>query len=320
MSKRSVIQLSPRTKGVSLPKQWVEKHALEKGDVLHVSEHPNAIMFSKADISLTKSREVSIDLRGANKAALEDSITAAYRFGYDKMDIKFDPIVIDIWNENVEVDARKVIQAEVSALIGFQVTHLDKNTAIINDITGVNTEQFDHILRRTFLLLHSAARDAHKSLKNKDDQLIEFVLAQYDEIRQYVRYCIRYLAKIGKGSLTPQYIKLVSKLDLARTSLRALVKLQEDKTIKRMYSKEALLIMEDITKLFYDVYKNYYSFSMEQTSDLFERRRKLVGRAYELFESRNRSDAVISTRIVYALNAISSILNVSIALNLEEKE
>jgi len=316
--KRSIIQLSTRTQGVSLPKEWLLKHNLEKGDILEAEDRENSITFSTLN-KLVPTKQVSINLKGSNKATIYDAIVAAYRFGYDEITLEFDPTTIDIWRKDKVVETRQVVQNRCNQLIGFECVQLDDTSAVIRDIMGVNTEEFEVILRRMFLMLHTFGLDIHKGLKEKDEQLLEFVSEQYMGMLKYTRYCSRYLMKIGKGKNTPMYEKLISKLDLARISLRFLMKMHEDTKITDDYSNEVLDILECIIELFYDMYENFYNFSMEEVAKLFKRRQVLIDRAYVLSASKNRADAVISQRLIYVLNSISEIIHVSIVFNLEEK-
>jgi len=314
--KRKIIQMGGRTQSVTLPQRWVKKFDLNKGDHLDVNERGDELILKTRN---RESKAVEIDLTGMNKSLITESITAHYKFGYDKLVLKFDPTTYDLWEEK-EVDIRKVLQDQCDELIGFECINLTRKGAMVHDIMGVSAEDFDSILRRIFLLLRSYSKDVHKGITEHNTELLDFVSDQSKSMRKYSRYCMRYLSKVGKSDDTSKYLYLISSLDQARVSLRFVIKMHKNTTIKENYSKTGLEVIHGVADMFDEINSLFCKFSMEKANEVFRKRAKLIKKCYKLASSKNRADSVISQRLVQALNTVWDIALVCIALNVEGKK
>ncbi len=314
--KRKIIQIGNRTKSVTLPQTWVNKFELNKGDHLEVSEVGDELVLKTGNKG---NKEIEINLTGINKTTIEEAIVSPYQFGYDKLTLKFDPISTCIW-ENKEIDTRKIIQDQCNELIGFECINLGREEAVIRDIMGVSSEDFDSVLRRVFLLLRSYSQDIHTGIKDKNPDLLSFVSDQSKSMRKYLRYCLRYLSKVGEGDRTPVYLYLISILDQARVGLRFVIKMHQNTKIKEDYSKAGLDVIKGVSSLFDDTYSVYYKFSMKKASDIFKKRSELVKKCYVLAGSKNKADAVVSQRLIHVMNTVWNINKVCIALNMGDEK
>jgi len=313
--KRKILQIGNRTKSITLPQTWVNKFELNKGDHLEVSEVGDELVLKTGNKG---TKNVEIDLKGSKKAMVEEFIVSHYQFGYDSLVLHFDPATFSFWDEK-DVDTRKVIQDQCEQLIGFECVHLDRNKATIHDIMGVSSDDFQKVLGRIFHLLQTYSMDVHKGIEDKNLELLDFVSDQSKSMRKYSRYCLRYLSKVGERDNTPKYLYLISILDQARVGLRFVIKMHQNTHIKEDYSKAGLDVIKEVSSLFDDTYSVYYKFSMKKSSDIFEKRSKLVKKCYTLAGSKNKADAVVSQRLIHVMNTVWNINKVCIALNMGDE-
>jgi hypothetical protein len=78
---RKLIQLSPSTSVISLPKSWIVKNKLSKGAALEVIESDNSIIITSTQSTLAK--ECTIDARNTTGRDIWYLFDAAYVAGYD---------------------------------------------------------------------------------------------------------------------------------------------------------------------------------------------------------------------------------------------
>ncbi|MBT4445614.1 hypothetical protein HOC96_00030 [archaeon] len=315
---RSIIKMSDRSHGITLPRQWLNDHDLSKGDTVGLEILDNCLHVSSPNFKKDADpKTVSFDLRGCNKSAIEDALTAPYRFGYDKIILKFDEKCIDVWDNHKEIETREVIQNKCLQLLGFECLELNKTSAIVRGIMEVTSKEFDLLLQRLFLLTYMSAKDIHTALKDKDQDKVRFIISQFYDMGKYERYCLRFLNKIGKGKNTALYTHLISKLGLARSALLYVVKLKEDTNIKEEYSKQVLDLIKEAADLIKEVHTNYKNFSIKRQSELLAKRQNLMQQMFRFSEGKNRADAIVSQRLLYVMSSVSWIMNMSLAMSLE---
>ena len=70
---------------IYLPKKWVEKNSLEKGQILNLIISGNDLVVSL--VPTQKKTETSVKLHNLIESSIRTSITNAYRAGYDRIKV-----------------------------------------------------------------------------------------------------------------------------------------------------------------------------------------------------------------------------------------
>jgi len=314
--KRSVIQIGNRTEVITLPKDWVRKFDLRKGDSVEVTEQGGNLLVIPAKGT---SKKITIDLTTANKTAVRQAIISAYQFGYDKVTLKYNPTVIDLWDDNKEIKTRDVVSlACEDLLIGFECVKLEDEHAELRDMVGVSSEEFRVILRRTFKLIQALGWETHRGIKDNDKSLLQFIFNQYQKVRKYIRYCKRYLTKVGEGEKTSAYLDLVSKLEHISVGFRYLIRWPEAEY--KEFSKESIDILERIVEVLEDVYEFIYHPTVEMSSQIYKKRREIYGQIEEMTKGNDKYNLIHSQRLIVMLNHILYMTTIAFAVNFEGKK
>src|SRR3989338_6152045 len=157
MEFRKLISFGKSSFILSLPKGWVEKSNLKKGDSLAVDEKGKDLVISPGSGSEEKSEEVEVDITNLDRSSLIYVIRALYRRGFDTIKLIFNSPVCIHYRTGKEKKVISVIHEEVNRLSGMEIIQQKENFCIIKNISEPTIKEFDALLRRIFLLLMDAS-------------------------------------------------------------------------------------------------------------------------------------------------------------------
>ncbi|MBI1969382.1 AbrB/MazE/SpoVT family DNA-binding domain-containing protein, partial [Candidatus Woesearchaeota archaeon] len=87
--KRKVIQIADSTQLVSLPRQWAKQQGIKKGDEIEVEVRGSTITIKAGESGKPDLGKVIIDVSGLDRSSIMFAIRAAYRKGYDEIEVHF---------------------------------------------------------------------------------------------------------------------------------------------------------------------------------------------------------------------------------------
>ncbi len=139
---RKLISFGKTSFIISLPKAWVVKNNLVKGDLIAVEEDNGQLVLSPGS---QKGKEIikkgKLDL--TNLPTLKRRlICAAYLKGYDELEIIYD-----------KPDYIQVIQKTIPEFAGYDIIKQGTNRCIIKQISKPTQNEFENVLNRLFLIL-----------------------------------------------------------------------------------------------------------------------------------------------------------------------
>ncbi len=180
--KRRLIQIGKSTLLLSVPRDWVKSNNLAKGDEVELNTDQDKLSVV-CNSRVTKQR-LGLDISGY-KGMLPRLIYGLYRAGYDELELNSqDPSQIDkvkaiIWKEAV----------------GYEIMEQKGDKCTIVNITG-KFDDFDHLLRRLFLVTLTLADEAAAGL-GKGGSSMEHVVYLEEENNRLATMLIRAVNKYG---------------------------------------------------------------------------------------------------------------------------
>jgi phosphate uptake regulator len=261
--KRKLIQLSTSTSVISLPRAWVLKNKLVKGEDLNVEETNNVL-----SISCSRERQIEsskeIDISELEGRMMWITIDAAYTAGYDS-------IVINTKDRKQSASLRDVVRFFPGMIIHEE--RLER--VVFKDLSKGSRGDVDKILNRIFNLTINLFEDSLDFLGKKEWDSLCKVKELDHNINAYVSYCLRQINKFGYERFTKigtihTYTKV---LEIMADKICCLfLGICEDRKIG---SKE----MELLGKLL-DLYgmaqKLHFKFSVKSMVELEKKRQKLL--------------------------------------------
>lgn len=134
-----------------MPKSWVEKNNLKKGDLISVSDDGFELVLSagQQDKKLDN-KEISIDAKGKDIEFLKAEIVSSYLNGYDTINILFD------------TNAKEVpkIKDIIRNLSGLEVMEQTSTRIVAKNLININEISISNIIRRMDIITRAMMEDS----------------------------------------------------------------------------------------------------------------------------------------------------------------
>jgi len=160
MHTRKLVKAGSASHTVSLPKSWLQKNNLKKGDTIYINEKSESELVVTAkpnEGSEEEKREITIEVDGKNIGSIQREITSAYVNNYSK---------IHLAGKSVETQSKKLRDV----LHHFVALEVDEQTASkisAKDLLNLNEISIEKTIRRMDMTLRSIMQDSIKSIGNK---------------------------------------------------------------------------------------------------------------------------------------------------------
>lgn len=271
--KRKVIQIAESTQLVSLPRQWAKKYNIQKGDELEVTIKDNILEVStekKDQLS-----EITIDITQLDRTSVFYALRSAYRRGFDIIKVKFGNKTTMHYRTGEKVLVSSLLHEELRRWVGMQIIEQKENYFVYKSISKPSFEEFDLMLRRTFLLLMDACDEFVKAVGEKDTLTLGAMDEKFYNILIFITYCQRLLNKIGysekyKNSLLYVLLVNMNKIgDILRYGARDALKLQK-------VNPKTTAVLKDIfgtVRIYYDL---FYKFDLNKFTQIYKIRDNIL--------------------------------------------
>ena len=143
---RKIIQLGKTTYCVSLPKSWLEKHGVEKGDTILLDTKPRGHLIivpnSKSQIY---EKEITINANNKSPEEMKRNIISAYINDYTQIRIIGRDVIKNLKN----------IRKDLELLSATEIMHVEKDKIIIKSFFDANPKSVQNVLTRLNMLILS---------------------------------------------------------------------------------------------------------------------------------------------------------------------
>lgn len=288
---RRLISFGKTSFVTSIPKSWVTKNHLKKGDLVALDEKEGNLILSPESNFHEKEIEVK-DLKINNLGIMTSRyIHALYKKGIDEIDISFDdPKLIE--------QVQKSLGKEV---IGYEIIEQKSTKCVIKNISG-GLEGFDQIMRRMFLMLIAMADESLSALENKDFVRMPSIALLEESNNRFTTSCRRILNKNGykKGKVGPIYYIIEDLENLAdeyKYLCYYLHSLKDKNNVK--IGKDMIDDFKEVNELLRTFYDMYYKFDNNHVVKIGESRKKLIDKFLKIIETgKNPIERVIAHHLL----------------------
>ena len=169
---------------VSLPKQWVDDHNLEKSSQVQIETLENSLSITAGE-GRKLSKEIEIEYPLPNEENIAANITGAYLLGYDIIRIK--------GKSTISVKDREVIRESMRRLVGMEI--LDEDASNINgqfllDETSLNPKK---IFKRMSSIALGMFDETLSALTTGDSTNLQTIPNRDDEINRQYFLLVRFI-------------------------------------------------------------------------------------------------------------------------------
>ncbi|RLG00028.1 hypothetical protein DRN58_04110 [Thermococci archaeon] len=164
---------------ISLPKKWVERYKLNKGDPLTIEERNMGIFLTPKKQKLKKSAVINL----SNNIRRE--ITAKYMCGYDTINI--------VSENNIDHSYRKKIKDTLKTLSGYEIVDEKNREITICNLLDPSELPTKKAMRREYFVATSMQKDFLESFLNNDLELARDVIQRDFEVDRLYFLVVRQL-------------------------------------------------------------------------------------------------------------------------------
>jgi phosphate uptake regulator len=151
MDVRKLISFGKGTFIVSMPKQWVEKNNLKKGDLISIDDDGHQLLISASrDGSKTAQKDIEIDAEDKSIDLIRAEIVSSYLGGYDSIAIRFSQ------------DFRQAQQVKeiLRNLSGMEIMEQTSTKISARNLISLNEISLPNMIRRMDVITRAMMEDA----------------------------------------------------------------------------------------------------------------------------------------------------------------
>ena len=304
--KRKVIQIGDSTQLISLPREWAKKFNIKKGNELEVIENKDSLIIKTDNPIDVDKAEFNIEDLGL---MTRRCVTALYKKGVDELKINFsDPL-------NVEL-VRQAINMETP---GFEIIDQKENYCIIRNVSGVKVEEFDNLLRRTFLLLIRMAEESYEAIKKKNFTYLKEIARLENDNNKFTVLCRRLLNKHGHkfNFVGPMYFIIEELENIADQFNYTCERLNEIKGKNVKISNDVLDMYKTANEQLRNFYELFYKFDTQKVVEIKKERQLLIKKAFDLFnKKRNYYDLILLHHSITVMQKVFCLMGPYLIMNL----
>lgn len=148
---RRLVKAGSSSHTLALPKEWLERHKLGKGDSVIVVEKPTELLILPSARSMTASAtEITITVDGKGFDTIQREITAAYLNNYGS---------IVLQGKSIAAQAKQ-LRETLHDLVGLEIVEQTGTRVVAKDLLNVEEVSIDRTIRRMDMMLRSLLQDA----------------------------------------------------------------------------------------------------------------------------------------------------------------
>lgn len=275
METRKLIQFGKSSLIISLPKTWIDRNKLKKGDIIYLDEKADSLQIQpkvSEDTRLVK--EITIEVQNKDSRMLLNEITAAYVNNYNTIIIR---------GERVAALAKE-IRDIIHNLIALEIMEQTSTKIIAKDFLNMKETSIESLLRKMDLVLRDMMKDA-KDVKTQADA---YNLNHRDNDINRISYLV--FRSIGYSLQDPAAIKSsgMTYLDLLKANnicrrlentgdqVKRLARLFVEESIPAQDKKVAIQLFEVVQKQYLDAMREYYAKNTQAAVILTGGKREIV--------------------------------------------
>lgn len=160
---------------VSLPKAWVKKNGIKKGDTLSVDElSARKLVVKPYEGKEDEKKQVTIEYTGEDLSQVANDVTGAYLLGYD--------IIRVVGSRVISREDRSGIKATIGRLVGLEIMDEDSKKMTMQFLLEPTAIIPSQIVLRMSGILDGMLKDVAEALSKRDPRLLALVAERDDEV------------------------------------------------------------------------------------------------------------------------------------------
>jgi len=261
MDQRKLIKLGNSSFAIALPKDWVDKSGLKKGDNVFVTPNSNGELIIQTNYFPNgNEKKIVLDLNGREDKDIEREISSAYIKDYNVFEVI-----------GLDKSKRERVEYLLKSLISLEIIEKGKEKIVAKDFFDLNEVNVPNFLRRIDNSLRNMLEEVAMYLKKgaiTDKELKEIYSIDWDINRLYFliyRMFIKTLnnptllttLKVDNSTLLNTW-QIAVKIEEVGDEIKRICKiLSQSKKVKT--EEKILPLFLEITEKYIELLSNYYN-------------------------------------------------------------
>lgn len=191
---RKLVKAGPSSHTIAIPKEWVKKHNLKKGDIVHLRDFSDKELIISANEQAQApviTKEILIDVDNKKIDTIQREITAAYLNNYS---------LITLSGNSIPEKAKSIRQM-VQNFVALEITEQNTKKISAKDFLNLKEISVDKTIKRMDMMIRTMFEDLAASTQSKT-QLQESLELRDEDINRLYFLLVRLL----KSSMVEQTI------------------------------------------------------------------------------------------------------------------
>jgi len=292
MDQRKLIKLGNSSFAIALPKDWVDKAGLKKGDNIFITPNSNGELIIQSKYQgNSRNNKIVLNIENKSDKEIEREISSAYVRGFNVLELI-----------GINEKKKDFIDGLLKSLISLEIVEKNKDSLIVKDFFDLNEVNIESFLRRTDNSMRNMFEEMEVLLKKgsvSDKELKEIDEIDWDINRLYfLIYRVFIKSLENPALLSTLKIDSLNVLDSWQMAisigkigdeLKGVCKLVNRE--KKLKEKEKILsLFLDTKKIYLEALLSYYNKDLELAKKVISFREEQIKKYEEL--SRNKDIAV----------------------------
>lgn len=281
--KRKVVKHGISTLTISLPSRWVKEYGIDQGDELEITDEKGKLVISTSkDIKTQTTGAVDLEEWGSLGKRI---ISSLFKYGCDVINVSYkDPARIS------------EIEYILNQMIGFEIMHQGEKNCVIKEVGSLaKVEEFDEVIKRTFILSISLAQDYLNYIKAKENkEMLKKLINRDQSINKFCSFCKRIMNKKGMDKIKhlPLNYYIIEEIENICDEYKYIGKtLLESKSVQQ--SVVLIKIFEATSNMLNDFYHAYFRFSKDQMLKIYEKGKQNMNDIHSSFSQAKNANEII---------------------------
>lgn len=277
---RRLVKAGQASHTISLPKEWLDKNSLRKGDLVYLHEKSDKELLitpEKKGEEEAPKKEITIPIDGKELSTVHREITSAYINNYN---------TISLTGEDI-THKTKQIRDMLHDFVALEVADQTAKTITARDLLNLKEISIEKTVRRMDMLVRSMLQDSIDSIDKPE--LGDSVVMRDAEVNRAYFLLIRLLKSALNNKTTAEHFNLTSDKVLNTYSLTVNLENFADaakqliENINNMKKKEkSKEVFKEVEKSYLDTMKAYFTKDKKLADSVALRRVALMDKASEL--------------------------------------
>ncbi len=287
---RRLISFGKNSFIVSLPKLWVDKNKLKKGDLISIEESKEGLLLRTNKSEMKEElRRIIINAENKNLTQLKTEIVSAYLNNYH---------IIEVISKDLKTNAPQ-IRGMLRDLAGLEIINQSSTRIVAKDLINIGEISIKTLIRRMDNITRAMMEDAvgsfegedHvESLAHIDEEVNRLHFLTYRVIRSGLRD-VRIANSLGTNSLKLHSDHTVTtKIERIADNTKRIGRSLNHSKLNEKWRNELKAIFIGIKQSYLDVMKAYYTNDEKIALKVEEANRSVITACDNFFSKHNHKD------------------------------